>query len=88
MCQIAEVLTFAALSVAKCQNVQCSWDFLEVSQEAKVVTFISAWPLCVIAMLFGHSRVSKKCRNKQLSSAYCVLFSYFPKFTQSGISPQ
>ena len=37
MYQIAVELTFSALSATKFENVQCSSDYLEVSQEAKVV---------------------------------------------------
>ena len=50
MSQVAEELTVVALSITKFENAQYSCDFLEVSQEGKVVTCSSAWPLCVITM--------------------------------------
>ena len=54
MSLIAEELTFAVLSVTKFQNSQCSWDFFEASQEAKVAPFLSAWPSTATTMSFGH----------------------------------
>ena len=54
MSQIAEELTFAVLSVTKLENSWCSWDFLEVSQEAKVAPFLSSWPSTATTMSFGH----------------------------------
>ena len=54
MSQIAEELTFAVLSVTKLENSRCSWEFLKVSQEAKVAPFLSAWPSTVTTMSFGH----------------------------------
>ena len=63
MSQIAEELTFAVLSVTKFQNSQCSWDFLEVSQEAKVAPFLSDRPSTATTMSFGHWGVSKMPKN-------------------------
>ena len=34
----------------------CSRNFLEVSQEAKGVSFLSTWPLCIVTMSFGHKK--------------------------------
>ena len=58
MCPIAKELTFAALSVTKFQNIQCSSNFLEVSQKAQ--------PLFVVAMSFGH----RGCLKNALSLKY------------------
>ena len=62
MNQIAEELTFAVLSVTKFENSGCSWEFLKVSQEAKVAPFLSAWPLGVTTMSFGHRGCLKKAK--------------------------
>ena len=40
MSQIAEELTFAVLSDTKFEISRCFWDFLEVSQEAKVAPLL------------------------------------------------
>ena len=53
MGQIADELPFAALSIPEFENAWCSCDFRKVTQEAKIVTFISGWLLCVITMKFG-----------------------------------
>ena len=63
MYQIAVELTFSALSATKFENVQCSSDYLEVSQEAKVVMFISALLLCVFTMLFAQRENIKIAKN-------------------------
>ena len=62
MSQIAEELTFAVLSVTKFENSRCSWDFLELSQEAKVVPFLSSWPSTAITMSFGHRGYPKNAK--------------------------
>ena len=59
MSQIAEELTFAVLSVTKFENSRCSWDSLELSQEAKVIPFLSSWPSTATTMSFGHRGYSK-----------------------------
>ena len=59
MSQIAEELTFAVLSVTKLKNSRCSWEFLEVSQEAKVVPFLSAWLSGATIMSFGTGSIQK-----------------------------
>ena len=63
MSQIAEELTFAVLSVTKLENSRCSWEFLKVSQEAKVAPFLSSWPLSATTMLIDHRGVSKMPKN-------------------------
>ena len=62
MSQIAEELTFAVLSVTKSENSRCSWDFLEVSQEAKVAPFLSAWPSTTTTMSFGNMGCLKNAK--------------------------
>ena len=62
MRQIAEKLTFAVLSVTKFENSMCSWDFLEVSQEAKVAPFLSSWPSTATTMSFGHRGYLKNAK--------------------------
>ena len=54
MSQIAEELTFAVLSVTKLENSRCSWEFLKVSQEAKVAPILSSWSCGATTMSFGH----------------------------------
>ena len=62
MSQIAEELTFAVLSVTKLENSRCSWEFLKVSQEAKVAPFPSAWPSGATTMLIGHRGCLKNAK--------------------------
>ena len=62
MSQIAEELTFAVLSVTKSENSRCSWDFLEVSQEAKVAPFLSSWTSTATTMSFGHRGYLKNAK--------------------------
>ena len=62
MSQIAEELTFAVLSVTKLENSWCSWEFLKVSQEAKVAPFLSSWPLSATTMLIGHRGCLKNAK--------------------------
>ena len=77
MSQIAEELTFAVLSVTKLENSRCSWDFLEVSQEAKVAPFLSSWPSTATTMSFGH-------RGYPINAEKCTFlgehFDFFEKF--------
>ena len=40
MRQIAEELTFAVFNLTQFETVECSYEFLEVFQEAKFVQFI------------------------------------------------
>ena len=64
MSQIAEELfSFTVLSVTKLKNSRCSCNFLEVSQEAKVAPFLSAWPLCPATMPFGNMGCPKNAKN-------------------------
>ena len=62
MSQIAEELTFAVLSVTKLENSRCSLEFLKVSQEAKVASFLSAWPSGGTTMSFGHKGYHKNAQ--------------------------
>ena len=62
MSQIAEELTFAVLSVTKFKDSRCSWNFLELSQEAEVASFLSAWPSVGTTMSFGHKGYHKNAQ--------------------------
>ena len=62
MSQIAEELTFAVLSVTKFENSRCSWEFLKVSQKAKVAPFLSSWPSTATTMSFGHRGYLKNAK--------------------------
>ena len=62
MSQIAEEPTFAVLSVTKSENSRCSWDFLEVSQEANVAPFLSSWTSTATTMSFGHRGYLKNAK--------------------------
>ena len=73
MSQIAEELTFAVLSVTKLENSRCSWEFLKVSQEAKVAPFLSAWPSTATTMLIGHRGCLK---NAQKWSFFGTILSF------------
>ena len=73
MSQIAEELTFAVLSVTKLENSWCSWEFLKVSQEAKVAPFLSAWPSTATTILIGHRGCLK---NAKKWSFYGTILSF------------
>ena len=77
MSQIAEELTFAVLSVTKSENSWCSWDFLEVSQEAKVAPFLSSWPSTATTMSLGHRGYPK---NAKKCPFFWDHFDFFEKF--------
>ena len=62
MSQIAEELTFTGLSSTKLENSQCSWDFLKVSQEAKVAPFLSSWLSTATTMSFSHRGYLKNAK--------------------------
>ena len=62
MSPIAEELIFAGLSVTKFENSRYSWDFLEVSQEAKVAPFLSSWPYTATTMSFSHREYLKNAK--------------------------
>ena len=77
MSQIAEELTFAGLSVTKFENSRCSWDFLEVSQKAKVAPFLSSWPSTATTMSFGHRGISKMPKNGLFLGPFRIFFKKF-----------
>ena len=77
MSQIAEELTFAVLSVTKLENSRCSWEFLKVSQEAKVAPFLSAWPSGATTMWFGQRGYPKNAKNCPFSG---TILNFFEKF--------
>ena len=81
MSQIAEELTFAVLSVTKLENSQCSWEFLKVSQEAKVAPFLSAWPSGATTMLIGHRGCLKKSKKW---SFFGTILSFLWKILKTG----
>ena len=81
MSEIAEELTFAVLSVTKFENSQCSGDFLEVSQEAKVAPFLSALPSGATTMWFGQRGYPKKAKNCPFSG---TILNLFQKILKSG----
>ena len=51
------------MSVTKFENSRCYFDFLDVSQEAKVAPLLSAWPLCPATMPFGNMGCPKNAKN-------------------------
>ena len=77
MSQIAKELSFAVLSVTKFKNSRCYFDFLEVSQEAKVAPFLSAWPLCPATMPFGNMGCPKNAKNYLFCSAKLLFLLFF-----------
>ena len=81
MSQIAEELTFAVLSVTKLENSRCSWQFLKVSQEAKVAPFLSAWPSGATTMLIGHRGCLK---NSKKWSFFGTILSFLWKILKTG----
>ena len=81
MSQIAEELTFDVLSVTKLENSRCSWEFLKVSQEAKVAPFLSAWPSTATTMLIGHRGCLK---NAQKWSFFGTILSFLWKTLKTG----
>ena len=63
---------------------KCFCNFLEVSQEAKVVSFITAWSLCVVNLSFGHWGCLKYAKNykflmhiAKLNSSWTELYFHF-----------
>ena len=62
MSQIAEELTFSVLTVTELKSSRCSWEFLKVSQEAKVAPFLSAWPSGATTMSLGHRGCLKNAK--------------------------
>ena len=81
MSQIAEELTFAVLSVTKLENSRCSWEFLKVSQEAKVAPFLSAWPCGATTMSFGHRGCLK---NANKMAFFETILSFLWKTLKTG----
>ena len=81
MSQIAEELTFAVLSVTKFENSRCSWDFLELSQEAKVIPFLSSWPSTAYAMSFGHRGYPKNAKKRP---TFGTILNFLWKILKTG----
>ena len=81
MSRIAEELTFAVLSVTKLENSRFSWEFLKVSQEAKVAPFLSAWPSTATTILIGHRGCLK---NAKKWSFFGTILSFLWKILKTG----